>query len=181
MDSSISTTGSITIGTVSAGGNVSVTLGGGSGSFALVGANAMEVGGTFTLDGARSSGTIDIKNLSASGAVTLTLDGGDRGAFSAQSIQSNKSITITQEAAGSGTTSIQGISASGNITINLGTGTGSGNITMSSINTAAGFSLSGEQNADIDIENTTILSGLTISNTGEGSLDASALNAPVCL
>ena len=79
LDSSISTTGSITIGTVSAGGNVSVTLGGGSGSFALTDANAMEVGGSFTLDGTRSSGTIDMKNLSASGAITLTLDGGDRG------------------------------------------------------------------------------------------------------
>ena len=49
---------------------------------------------------------------------------------------------------------------------------------MSSINTAANFSLTGEQNADIDIENTTTSHlVLRFQILAEGSLDASALNA----
>ena len=65
-------------------------------------------------------------NLSVSGAVVMTLEGGDRGAFSAHFIDTQDSLTITQERAGSGSTSLQNISASGSITINLGTGTEAG-------------------------------------------------------
>ena len=118
-----------------------------------------------------------MKNLSVSGAVILTLEGGDRGAFSAQFVDTQNSLTITQDAAGSGTTSLQNISASGNISINLGTGTGSGNVTLSAVNTTTGFTLSGEQNMDIDIENIDTSAGLTINNAGEGTLDASAVDS----
>ena len=133
------------------------------------------IGGSFTLDGTRSSGTIDLKICPSQ--VITSPRGGDRGAFSAQSIDTHNSLTITQEAAGSGTTTLQNISASGSIAINLGTGTGSGNVTMSSVNTGTGFSLIGDQNSDIDIESIDTSAGLVINNAGEGTIDVSAMDS----
>ena len=53
LDASTSTTGSITMGAVGAGGNVS-NPGGGSGSLAAGASAAMEVNCSYTLDGTRS-------------------------------------------------------------------------------------------------------------------------------
>ena len=171
FDASTSATGSITMTTVSAGGNTSVTLGGGSGSYALTSA---DIDGSFTLDGTKLWITRNV-NLSVSGAVVMTLEGGDREAFSAHFIDTQDSLTITQERAGSGSTSLQNISASGSITINLGTST-EAEMLHCRQSTLLG-SLLVVSKMRILILKASTPAALTINNAGEGTLDASGIDS----
>ena len=53
LDASNASTGQITIGSISAGGNASVIMGAGTGGVAITTADTADFGGTFTLDASR--------------------------------------------------------------------------------------------------------------------------------
>ena len=173
LDKSTSSTGNVVFSSFSAGGNTTISMGAGSGSLA---ATAIQGNGTFTISGAQFTGSIALTSISA-GAIAVNLAGGETGGFSAGTIFSTSSFTLTQSAGASGSISIRAISASGAISFALGSGNGSGNFTNSVIETDSTFSITGSQNGDITLDTVSALSGFTVNMAGSGSFTASSMQA----
>jgi len=123
LDASNATTGSITIGGLSALGNASIVMGTGTGGVALTGANSGDIGGTFTLDGSNFGGTIDLDTISGSGVITVSL--GSIGDLSGAQMHSLGGVTIDGAAALSGAVTLGAISSDGAVNVVMGQGTGS--------------------------------------------------------
>ncbi len=173
LDASTSTTGTVTLTAFSAGGNSTINLGGGSGAIAVGSAQA---GGSFSIDATSFTGTTTITTVSASGAVTVALSGKDQGAFSAGIIATTGAVNITQAQAGSGALTLTGVSSSGAVTINLGTGTGAGDVSISGLNSKGAFSLTADQASDLTLTNITASASITVNVGGSGSITASSLD-----
>jgi hypothetical protein len=122
LDASNASTGAVTIGSISAGGNASVIMGAGTGGVAITTGGAADFAGTFTLDASRFGGTIDLNSVTGSGAVTVSV--GTNGDLSAGSINTLGGITIDGAASTSGRITLGDMSSDGAMNVVLGTGTG---------------------------------------------------------
>jgi len=120
LDGAAASTGAITLNGITAGGNLTISMGTGTGGIVLT---SGITAGNFTLDASTFGGTIDITNVSASGAVVVST--GTIGDFSASHIHTTGAVTIDGAAATTGAMSVRTISASGAVTISTGSGSGS--------------------------------------------------------
>jgi hypothetical protein len=134
FDKSTSTTGNATITNLSAD-SISITMGGGSADLVIASAAAA---GNVAIDASNLLGETKVTTLTSVGAVTVDLyGGGSYNGFSAVAVQSTSSFTLTQRAAATGSITLESLSASGAVTFALGSGEGSGDIAVSTLETSS--------------------------------------------
>ena len=90
VDAAAAASGAVTLTTVTAGGNATISMGAGTGALAVTNITA---GGNITVDAGTFGGAIDITNMSASGAGTVSV--GSSGDFSAGQVNVNSTFTLT--------------------------------------------------------------------------------------
>lgn len=92
IDGGAALSADITAKDFTAGGNMTVAVGQGTGTIALAAAGQGDVDGNFTLDAANYNGNVDITSLSVSGTVTMSVGG--VGSFTADKIVSASTATF---------------------------------------------------------------------------------------
>ena len=104
VDAAAATSGSITLTSVTAGGNATISMGAGTGSLTLTSVTAA---GNFTLDASTFGGAVELNSVSASGVATVSL--GSAGDFSAGQVESGGAFTLDAANATTGAISIGGL------------------------------------------------------------------------
>ena len=89
MDASNATSGSITLGNISAVGAAAISMGSGSGTLAVTNFESLK---TITIDGTKFGGTMDVTRITSSGAVVVSVGG--NGDFSAAEVHTQGTITL---------------------------------------------------------------------------------------
>ncbi len=168
----LSSNGAMTIGAISATGNVAWNVNGGAAAMT----NGVAVSGALT-----GSGTITYANTSTNNQVRLSGDNsGFTGTMNINGGSGNRSLRLTSAAAGS--SSATWTPAAGNIlevdgvAVNLGTLNGAGTVTNSHATSAAGITV-GAGSFSGAITNGTPVNGMALTKTGSGTLTLSGANS----
>jgi hypothetical protein len=168
MDAAAATTGIVTLAGISAGGNLTMSMGTGTGDLVLTSGVSM---GNITIDASTFGGNIDISNISASGAIVASL--GSAGDFSAAIIDTTGAVTVDGAAATTASATFGAVSADGAITISMGSGSGGTLSTTGNIDTQGAFTLDTTNLAGaVDMASLTASGAATLSIGSNGDYSA---------
>jgi len=171
FDASNATSATMTINTISASGNITASLGSGSGSITLTTAGA---GGNVIFDGSNSKASIDITMLSSSGTQTFQL--GAQGDFSANDVRAGGNVTIDASRSTTADIGLAGFSGQGNLSVVMGTG--SGDVVIASANVAGNVVLDAASfDGAVAIESLSVSGTLTVSHGGTGGFSAGSIHS----
>jgi len=166
FDAAASTTGQIVLTGISADGNVTVSMGTGTGQISMGGTVTT---GSFTIDASTFGGAVDLSLVTASGAAVVSM--GTAGDFSAKEVHSTGSITVDGATSTTADIKIGVLSASGAVTVALGTGSGTFEIEESIVSNK-GFVFDGtKSSATLDFTQITSSGAVTLS-VGNGNFTA---------